>query len=181
MSVSRVYNRGFTLIELLIAIAIIGILATVVISRLGPARDGAFAARAQIEFNQFKNALKQYQIDTGTVPPDVNRDLPPEIDGYLQSENWSSGPWPNSVYDWDNWTIGGDTVQQLSIRFCPDGGPIEDCSFPGAEWSENFMIDSAVFYCFEGPCRSHENRPRDYPGRCMNCECKNMAACHGGD
>jgi general secretion pathway protein G len=93
------FAAGFTLTELLIAIAIIGILVTVVFSQVGKARDGALEARALVEFNQFENALEKYRLDTSTFPPDANRTLPPELDSYLDRSRWNKGPWANSIYD----------------------------------------------------------------------------------
>lgn len=173
--------QGFTLTELLITVAIIGILAVVVLTNLAPARDSALEARALVEFRQFENALEQYQLDTGGVyPPDTDRNVPPELSSYLNSDGWPTGPWPGSVYDWDNWDNNGERTHQLSLRFCPVGGPLEDCSFPDTDWAEGFDVNSAFFYCFSGDCQAHPSEPADYPGHCVNCDCKDMATCNSG-
>lgn len=175
-----VTQRGFTLIELLIAIAIIGILAAVILGNLGPVRQSAIEARAAVEFNQFENALEQYELDTNSYPPDADRDVPPELADYLSSAGWPEGPWAGSTYDWDAWVIDGEPTYQLSIRFCPEGGPLEDCSIPPTDWAENFGINSAYFYCFAGNCQSHDTEAADYPGHCVNCDCQDMAVCNSG-
>lgn len=173
-------TQGFTFTELLITIAIIGILTTVVLTNLVPARDSAITARALVEFRQFENALQQYNLDTGGgYPPDADRDVPTELESYLGGDNWPDGPWPNSVYDWDAYTSDGEQTYQISLRFCPVGGPLEDCSIPNTDWADDFDINSAYFYCFSGNCKSHPTEPREYPGYCVNCDCQDMAECHG--
>ena len=173
-------RAGFTLIELLIVIVIIAILARVVISYAMQAREAGFKARADSEFRNFAAALQEYLSQNNwQYPDDVDRNIPPGLEENLSSDHWPNAAWPGSVYDWDVWHLSGeDSIYQLSIRFCPQGGPIEECRFPQTEWAENFDINSAYFYCFEGPCRSHSNEDRDYPGYCMNCECKEMEECH---
>ena len=177
----RPHTAGLTLIELLITIAIIGILATVVLISLSSARHSAFEARAQMEIRSFASAMQRYFTDYGVYPPDEDRNIPSGLESYLAGDDWPNGPWPESVYDWDNWVIDGESVVQISIRFCPMGGPLSDCTFPTASWAENFNINSAYFYCFEGPCRSHQNEPRNYPGYCLNCGCREMETCDFSD
>ena len=167
-------EKGFTLIELLIVIAIIGVLSSIVIASLQSSRKRAYEVSAKNEINQLNNALQLYLNDTnGTYPPDVSRDLPAEIKVYLGSNNsseWPKAPWPGSVYDWDNWIIGGQRVVQISIRFCPAGGGLSTCKFPNETWAQNFGVNSAYYYCLEGACRSHSAEPLNYPGYCANCE-----------
>ena len=177
-NLQRIYQSGFTLTELLIVIAIIGILAAVVLVQIRPALDRVYYNRALAEFRSFSTAVDQYRFaNANTYPPDENRAVPAILNEQLAADTGNNGPWPGSVYDWDNWTIGGEQVVQLSIRFCPVGGTINDCNFPRDDWAEDFGVDSSVFYCFTGPCRSHESQPLNYPGYCVNCDCKEMATC----
>jgi general secretion pathway protein G len=162
-------NGGFTIIELLIVIAIIGILAAYVLTSVGDARSSAYLARAEGEMENFHDAVQLYRSDHGSYPADVSRDIPSGLGPYLSSGNWPQGPWPDSVYDWDNWTINGENVYQISIRFCEQGKP-DTCNFPNKDWASDFKIKSAVYYCMDGPCRSHESEPVGYPGYCVNCE-----------
>jgi prepilin-type N-terminal cleavage/methylation domain-containing protein len=62
-------QKGFTLIELLVVVAIIGILATVVLSSLGAARTRARDARRIAEMKSFQTALEAYYLDNNGYPP----------------------------------------------------------------------------------------------------------------
>lgn len=164
---------GFSLIELLIVIAIIGILASTVISSIVFAKDKAYFIRAKKEFLTMREALEQYQSDFGEYPDDVSRDIPPGLEPYLSTGNWPNAPWPGSIYDWDNWDDpdnAGEKIYQISIRFCPLGGTIDECRFPQASWADDFDVQSSVYYCLAGACRAHIGKPIDHPGYCVNCD-----------
>lgn len=171
------YKKGFTLIELIMVIAIIAILSAVVFTSVKTARQKAFYARALSEYNSMSMALTFYQADNeNEYPPDVSRDIPPGLGKYLageNSDNWPNAPWPGSVYDWENWVDPSDSdkkIYQISIRFCPVGGQITQCVFPKEEWAKNFGVNSSVYYCIQGACRSHIDEPINYPGYCVNCK-----------
>lgn len=160
-------NRtGFTLIELLIVIAIVGILAVIVISALAQARNKAYTARTLQEFRSFQEAMELYLMDNGNYPDDVNRNVPSGMEEYLGGSSWPNGPYPGSVYDWDN-KMNTNGYIQISLRFCDIAG--ENCYFPTESWAANFDKMSAMYFCFEGQCRSHPDRPLDHPGYCVNC------------
>lgn len=61
-------RRGFTLIELLIVIVVIAILALVVIPRVMGAGRKAKEATLKANLHQLRNALEQFQADTGAYP-----------------------------------------------------------------------------------------------------------------
>lgn len=165
-------NRGFTLIELLVVIGIIGILSSVVLLSLNRARGSASFARAKLEFKSIATAIQFYTEDNdGVMPADVSRGLPPGLEAYLSGGDWPNAPWPNTVYDWDNWEDPDDPssrIYQISIRFCPLNEP-ENCIFPDEEWAQNFDYYSSVYYCVSGNCRSHGSMPINHPGYCVNC------------
>lgn len=164
-------KNGFSLIELLLVVAVIGIITTIVLISNIRAKEKTYLSRADIELKTFAYALKMYAFEhNNTFPDDVNRDLPSGIETYLNTDpEWPSAPWPGSVYDWDNWSIDGENIYQISIRFCPVGGPLSACVFPNESWAQNFNVNSAYYYCVSGSCRSHISEPIDYPGYCMNC------------
>jgi prepilin-type N-terminal cleavage/methylation domain-containing protein len=171
MKMNGAANIGFTLIELLVSIAIIGMLAAVVIVSLSGAREKAYYARAVTELGEVRKAVEFYQMDHGDYPADVNRSLPPGLEQYLPGGNWPAAPWPGSVYDWDNWDDPdrpGQKIYQISIRFCAAGNP-GSCRFPPEPWAATFGVNSALYYCVSGVCRSHSSEPVSYPGKCVNC------------
>lgn len=175
----RFYSKkGFTLIELLVVIAIIGILSAVVLASLNSARNKAYLARSQGELREVAIALELYaDSHGGDYPSDVSRDLPSGIEQYLGGDDWPDAPWPGSVYDWDNWAPGDlshppyEQVYQISVRFCPSpSSPITDCTFPDEDFVDGtWDAKSAVYYCVQGPCRSHSSELADHPGHCLNC------------
>lgn len=62
------YKKGFTLIELLVVVAIIGVLASIVLSSLSEAREQSRMARRIATLNQIENALEIYYLDNGRYP-----------------------------------------------------------------------------------------------------------------
>lgn len=61
-------QKGFTLIELLIVIAIIGILASVVLTTVNTARDKAMTAKVMSELRNTRSAITLLEDDTGKWP-----------------------------------------------------------------------------------------------------------------
>jgi prepilin-type N-terminal cleavage/methylation domain-containing protein len=170
-----VLQAGFTIIELLLVIAILGILANIVLPSLLFAKERARYSRALLELRQIEDALHLYNEQYGTYPNDASRNIPPGLEEFLAAndiDNWPDAPWSGSVYDWDAWDdpdTPGERIYQISIRFCPIGGPIENCNFPHFDWALNFGVNSAMYYCVSGACRAHIAEPIGYPGYCVNC------------
>ncbi len=165
------YSSGYTLVELLITISIIVLLARVIFPVMATVRDKADLAQATVELKSVHNSLIQYRNEYGDYPADANRNIPPGLEEFLAPGIWPDAAWPGSVFDWDNWTDPDDPdkqIMQISIRFCPIGQPTQ-CKFPRADWASSFDINSAVYYCVEGACRSHINKPINHPGYCVNC------------
>ena len=61
-------KKGFTLIELLVAIAIIGLLSSVVLSSLATARQKARDAQRVSNLTEIRTALEMYYHDYGSYP-----------------------------------------------------------------------------------------------------------------
>ncbi len=164
---------GFTLIELLIVISIIGLLSTVVLASMSSAKNKANFARTKLEFRSLERALTLYLMDNNYVyPPDTARDFPAAFTSYLTTGSWPHPAWPGSYYDWENWDDPdrvGQKIYQISVRFCPAGGNISTCKFPNESWASGFNVNSALYYCVSGYCRSHVDEAASYPGYCVNC------------
>lgn len=161
---------AFTLMELLVVIGIIGILAIITLISVNRVRSASYLSRAKSELQTIATALQMYDLDHNGYPADKDRDLPPGLEVYLGPGTWPKAPWPESVYDWENWTVGGQKIYQISVRFCPEASsPPQDCHFPSDSWASGFDGWSAVYYCISGLCRSHQTKPINHPGYCVNC------------
>lgn len=101
---------------------------------------------------------------------------------YWDPDAESTGFWygdpgvPHPVYCAGQLAIDGDPVHdrpvyQISVRFCPMGGPLSACQFPKESWASDFDINSSVYYCIDGPCRAHGSEPYDYPSCCIGGSC----------
>lgn len=163
--------QGFTLVELLIVISIIAVLARLIFPVFSMVREDAYLVRAKQEFESIHQSLLLYQSEYGEYPEDADRNIPPGLEEFLGPGIWPNAAWPDSVFDWDSWEDPDDPdkrIMQVSVRFCPVGQPSQ-CKFPKQDWAENFDINSSVYYCIEGACRAHINRPINHPGYCVNC------------
>lgn len=169
----RINSKGFSLIELLIVVTIITILGLIVSGAFNSAREKAYLSKSKLQFKSFEKSLELYKTENGNeFPPDANRNIPAGLEEYLSADNWPEGPWPGSIYDWDNWDdpdTPGAKIYQISVRFCPASGSIDECQFPNTDWAQDFDVNSSIYYCVEGACRPHINEDVDYPGYCINC------------
>lgn len=83
-------RKGFTLIELLIVIAIIGILASVVLVGLGPARRSGVDARRIADVRQLQNILELYFNACGTYPTTTNPGGVGDLNGADQFQSYGN-------------------------------------------------------------------------------------------
>lgn len=171
-------KKSFTVIEIIVVCTVIGILATGITVYFGRAKESARYSRAKSELRQIVAGLEHYLNDNGNYPADVTRGLPNGIEEYLPAGEWLTGPWQDSVYDWDNWTVDDVKTYQISLRFCSADASIP-CQPPAI--FPTFDRYSALYYCIEGNCRSHSSRPADHPGLCINCNQDEKAVLWGGE
>lgn len=183
-------SSGFTLIEIVMVISLLGVLAVLTYSIAVPKwRNRTYYTRAVSEMNTLGNAATLYVAKYNDYPPDVVRDIPAALKEFVQTNgvntDWPDAPWPGSVYDYDNWppdSNGPQQTYQISIRFC-NAGDDATCKanaqkylagYASSTTLNNWDSSSAVFYCIKGSCRSHQNKPMNHPGYCINCGKKSL-------
>ena len=66
--ITKASAAGFTLIEVLLVVVIIGILAAIVVPRLGGRTKEAQVAAARATFDGLSLAIDQYEVDNGSYP-----------------------------------------------------------------------------------------------------------------
>jgi prepilin-type N-terminal cleavage/methylation domain-containing protein len=175
-------ETAFTLVEILIVMVVLGILVTITLSVAVPKwRERTYFTKATAETTMLANAVKLYVVKYNTYPDDANRGIPADLMEFLQVNgqngvHWPNAPWPNSVYDWDNWppdpTNGPQQTYQISIRFCQGSDPLSVCkaNFPKENWvTSSWDQYSSVYYCISGSCRAHQSYPASHAGYCLNC------------
>lgn len=165
-------KRGFTIVELSVAIVIIMVLTVLSVLYLTKARAQAKLSRLTGDLSSVATAVTQYAEDHGyQYPADVNRSVPPGLERYLQNGVWPEGPWPNGVFDWDNWIhpTSSKQIYQITYRLCGISDPLSSCSDPIL--FPNFERNSGIFYCISGPCIPHNSTPA-VPGYAVNAKPK---------
>lgn len=125
-------RRAFTLIEVITVISILSVLVFVGFVVLRPfdrVRDSQ-TQRALTELAEIAKATQLFALDYGYYPADVSRDLPAGIAEYITPEaDWPEGPFPGSVYDYDNWSDqecidpNGSYSVQITLREVPNQNP----------------------------------------------------------
>ncbi len=153
-------NKGFTLVELLTVIAILAVLATVVIFMINPPQliENSRVAVTKVSLEEVAKAAKMIAADSGYYPADVNRNIPTEIIQHLSPGAWPNGPFPGSVYDWDNWDDqtcwdGSTHIIQVTLRQIND--------YQGKQ-------DYTMYYVIKGLGIPHCSTSTDR-GICLNC------------
>lgn len=97
-------RRGFTLLEVLLVVGILVALAAIAVPQFIGVAEGAKVDEAQIQVNNFSNALNTYQIHTGQFPSNdqgLNAllQMPQNVTNwrgpYLDGSSTKLDPWGN--------------------------------------------------------------------------------------
>lgn len=169
---------AFTLVEMLIVITIVWLLLAFLSSKVRKAESATYKRRAISDIRVMIGAMEMYKSDNQwQYPPDASRNIPVGLEKYVGWEyvnRWPDAPRPASIYDRDAWLantllVPQQDVYQISIRFCPAWWTIDTCRFPEEKRASGFNVNSAVYYCMQWPCRSHQAEAYTYPWHCMNC------------
>ena len=119
-------RKGFTLVELMVVLVILGLLAGLVSQKVIQYISKAKIQTARTQIAIFKNATKNYKIDTGEYPDESMGLLalveePPDVigwnaEGYLESYELPLDPWyneymynyPGEYGEFDIYSFGAD-------------------------------------------------------------------------
>lgn len=124
-------KKGFTLVELLVAIAVIGILATVIIVALGSAKKKAQDQAIQMEIKSLSQEADMYGL---------------AYNGFIAQGTTNSGTCPTEVVD--NWGFLGTKkgIQILNSIHKRIGGGSSYCGISPETWSVS--MDGTAFAVF---------------------------------
>ncbi|NPV45974.1 MAG: type II secretion system protein [Armatimonadetes bacterium] len=105
-------SRGFSLLELLVVIGIIAVLSAIILPVGRRLRENSRTSTCQVQLSRIGQALRQYYMDEGGVPPigcvDANLDGQP--DDMVVDPDW----WPQLEALWRL-----DYLQDRKILHCP--------------------------------------------------------------
>ena len=94
--------RGFTLVEMIVVISIIGVLATIIVTRYAGQTDQAKAAAAKSQIAQIESAVISFHAHTGRIPTTlIELVVKPgnaanwQEGGYLKGRAVPKDPWGN--------------------------------------------------------------------------------------
>ncbi|MCA9351349.1 type II secretion system protein [Patescibacteria group bacterium] len=141
------YRKGFTLIELLVVVAIIGILATIVISNLGESRTRAKDAAIVTEMNQLATAV---EIETNALGDYTNVcdlfGIGGDLEYIKQSIEDDGGIWESCDSDVTSYAVivTLNAQQAYNLFYAEEAyarGSTTICHAPGTPEQETLEVD----------------------------------------
>ena len=95
-------QSGFTLVEMIVVISIIGVLATIIVTRYSGQTDQAKVAAAKSQVAQIESAVISFHANTGRLPNSLLELVSKPSDavnwqegGYLKGSGAPKDPWGN--------------------------------------------------------------------------------------
>lgn len=138
--ISGARNRfGFTLVELLVVVVIIAILAAIAIPKFTNAGQRSTEAAVRTQLSIVRNAVNQYQQDTGWWPTSLNDLSATTCPTYglnnggqqkpIIASNWN-GPYLSGqdIEDYNSWVSYDTTPPGTGSVFCTQSGAALDGS-----------------------------------------------------
>jgi len=139
MRKKRVKNRsGFTMVELMAMLIIIGLLATLVVTKVATKIDQARVTTTRANLKTLHSAVNQFKMDTGRFPSE-DLGLEELIEQPSDVENWEPGGYLETTeLPRDGW--GNDFIYELY----PESGKqfvIKSYGADGEEGGEDYDAD----------------------------------------
>lgn len=135
---ARVARSGFTMVELMAMLIIIGLLATLVVTKVASQIDKARVTTTKANLRKLHLAVTQFRMDTGRLPTE-EEGLMALIEEPFDTTGWAPGGYLETTeLPRDAW--GGDFVYQIA----PDTGTafvIISYGADGEEGGEDFDAD----------------------------------------
>ena len=117
-------QRGFTLLELLTAIVIVGILASVAVSRVMEAKNRSHVAAAYTDIDHIRKALAYYSVDYG-IFPDASYNSPEALAAVLVDPEGHDYVVRLTGHNFDSFTyssIDNGNDYEIEVVACDHGG-----------------------------------------------------------
>jgi len=124
-------NRGFTLIELIVAISIVGLISSVVISTLDGARAKARDAQRMLGIDELQKALALYYTDNGNYP--------------LVDDTLPYSTWAEIASDDTNWNNDINNLHKKLVPAYIPSLPIDPVNTGGVTWEGGYTYTYSTY------------------------------------
>ena len=134
----RILRKGFTMVELMAMLIIIGLLATLVVTKVATKIDQARVTTTKANLKSLHSAVNQFKMDTGRFPSE-DEGLMELVEQMSDVTNWEPGGYLETTeIPKDGW--GNEFIYE---RFPESGKPFVIKSFgaDGEEGGEDYDAD----------------------------------------